>query len=46
MPDEEIVARLNELLEAERAGVEAAAVLQRADRKGVTDTELKKFVED
>ena len=44
--DEEIVARLNELLEAERAGVEAAAVLQRADRKGVTDTELKKFAED
>ncbi len=44
--DEEIVSRLNELLEAERAGVEAAAVLQRADRKGVTDTELKKFAED
>jgi hypothetical protein len=37
---------LNELLEAERAGLEAAAVLQRADRKGVTDTELKKFAED
>lgn len=46
VPDEEIVARLNELLEAERAGVEAAAVLQRADQKGVTDTELKKFAED
>jgi hypothetical protein len=46
IPDEEIVARLNELLEAERAGVEAAGVLQRADRKGVTDTELKKFAED
>lgn len=46
IPDEEIVARLNELLEVERAGVEAAAVLQRADRKGVTDTELKKFAED
>lgn len=46
VPDEEIVARLNELLEAERAGVEAAAALQRADRKGVTDTELKKFAED
>ncbi len=46
VPDEEIVARLNELLETERAGVEAAAVLQRADRKGVTDTELKKFAED
>jgi len=46
IPDEEIVAPLNELLEAERAGLEAAAVLQRADRKGVTDTELKKFAED
>ena len=46
IPDEEIVARLNELLEAERAGLEAATVLQRADRKGVTDTELKKFAED
>jgi hypothetical protein len=44
--DEEIVQRLNELLEAERAGVEAAAALQRADRKGITDTELKKFGED
>src|SRR5574341_130352 len=46
VPDEEIVTRLNELLEAERAGVEAAAVLQREHRKGVTDTELKKFAED
>ncbi len=46
VPDEEIVSRLNELLEAERAGVEAAAVLQRADRKGITDTELSKFAED
>ncbi len=44
--DEEIIRRLNELLEAERAGVEAAAALQRADRKGITDTELKKFGED
>jgi len=33
-------------LEAERAGVEAAAVLQRTDRKGITDTELSKFAED
>ncbi len=46
VPDEEIVTRLNELLEAERAGVEAAAVLQRANQKGITDTELKKFAED
>jgi hypothetical protein len=46
VPDEEIIARLNELLEAERAGVEAAAALQRADAKGITDTELKKFGED
>ncbi len=46
VPDEEIISRLNELLEAERAGVEAAAVLQRADRKGITDTELSKFAED
>lgn len=46
VPDEEIVRRLNELLEAERAGVEAAAVLQRTDRRGVTDAELKKFAED
>jgi hypothetical protein len=46
VPDEEIVSRLNELLEAERAGVEAAALLQRTDRKGITDTELGKFAED
>ena len=46
VPDAEIIARLNELLEAERAGVEAAAVLQHADVKGITDTELKKFGED
>ena len=46
VPDEEIVVRLNELLEAERAGVEAAAILQREHRKGVTDTELRKFAED
>lgn len=46
VPDEEIIARLNELLEAERAGVEAAAVLQRTNQKGVTDTELKKFADD
>ncbi len=46
VPDEEIITRLNELLEAERAGVEAAAALQRAQAKGITDTELKKFGED
>lgn len=46
VPDEEIVVGLNELLEAERAGVEAAAILQREHRKGVTDTELRKFAED
>jgi hypothetical protein len=46
IPDEEIVSRLNELLEAERAGVETAAILQHADQKGITDTELKKFAED
>ncbi len=46
VPDEEIVNRLNELLEAERAGVEAAAALQRVDAKGITDTELQKFGED
>jgi hypothetical protein len=46
VPDEDILSRLNELLEAERAGVEAAAVLQREHRKGVTDIELRKFAED
>ncbi len=46
VPDEEIILRLNELLEAERAGVEAAAALHRAHAKGITDTELKKFAED
>ncbi len=44
--DEEIVSRLNVVLEAEQAGVEAAAVLCRLDARGVTDTELKKFGED
>jgi len=44
--DEEIVNGLNELLEAERAGVEAASALQQADRRGITDTELGKFAED
>ena len=46
VPDEEILVRLNELIEAERAGIEAAAVLQRTNRRGVTDTEVKKFAED
>jgi hypothetical protein len=46
VPDEQIINRLNELLEAERAGVEAVSVLRQADHKGVTDTELKKFAED
>jgi hypothetical protein len=46
VPDEEIVRCLNELLEAERAGVEAALVLQREARRGITDPELKKFAED
>ena len=46
VPDEEIINRLNDLLEAERAGVEAASVLQQADQRGITDTELKKFAED
>jgi hypothetical protein len=44
--DTEIIARLNELLEAERAGVEVAAALQQEQAKGITDTELRKFGED
>ncbi|MGH7362601.1 MAG: DUF6306 domain-containing protein, partial [Candidatus Methylomirabilales bacterium] len=46
VPDEEIVNRLNELLEAERAGVEAAASLKRADAGGMTDADVKKFGDD
>lgn len=46
VPDEEIVRRLNELLEAERASVEGAALLERVDAKGITDTELRRFRED
>lgn len=46
VPDEEIVNRLNELLEAERAGVEAAASLKRADAGGMTEADTKKFGED
>jgi len=46
VPDEEIVRRLNELLEAERAGVEAAASLKRADAGGLTEADTKKFGDD
>jgi hypothetical protein len=46
VPDEEIVNRLNELLEAERAGVKAAAALKRADAGGMTDADVKKFGDD
>jgi hypothetical protein len=46
VPDEEIVNRLNELLEAERAGVEAAASLKRADTGGMSQVDVKKFADD
>lgn len=46
VPDEEIVRRLNELLEAERAGVEAAAALRKSDAGGLTGADVKKFGED
>jgi len=46
VPDEEIVNRLNELLEAERAGVEAAAALKRAAAGGMTEADVKKFGDD
>ena len=46
VPDEEIVRRLNELLEAERAGVEAAAALRKTDASGLTEADVKKFGDD
>ena len=46
VPDEEIVNRLNELLEAERAGVEAAAALRKAEASGLTEADVKKFGDD
>lgn len=42
----EILGRLNELLEAERAGVEAARSLATSGARGFTVGELKKFGED
>jgi hypothetical protein len=41
-----IVDRLNELLECERAGVEAALDLAASDAAGLTHGEMKKFAED
>lgn len=46
MSQEEIVGRLNELLEAERAGVEAATGLATADLKSYTREDIRKFGED
>lgn len=46
MSQEEIVGRLNELLEAERAGVEAAIGLSQADLKSYTRDDIRKFGED
>ncbi len=46
VPDEEIVRRLNELLEAERAGVEAAAALRKSEAGGLTEADTKKFGDD
>ena len=43
---QEILDRLNELLEAERAGVELATELATAASKGYAAGELKKFMED
>lgn len=43
---QEIVDRLNELLECERAGVEAALGLSTSQAPGFTHGELKKFAED
>lgn len=42
----EIVNRLNELLECERAGVEVAMRLAASEARGFTEGELKKFAED
>ncbi|HSB80324.1 MAG TPA: DUF6306 domain-containing protein [Candidatus Methylomirabilis sp.] len=44
--DEEIVSRLNDLLEAERAGVEAAAALRQVPTGSITAAELDKFADD
>jgi hypothetical protein len=46
MSQDEIVGRLNELLEAERAGVEAATGLATADLKSYTREDIRKFGED
>jgi hypothetical protein len=46
MSQEEILGRLNELLEAERAGVEAAAGLGSAGLKSYTRDDIRKFGED
>ena len=46
MSEEEILRRLNELLEAERGGVEAAAGLASADLKSYTRDDIRKFGED
>ncbi len=43
---QEIIDRLNELLECERAGVEAAMGLATSQAPGFTHGELKKFAED
>jgi hypothetical protein len=43
---QEIVDRLNELLECERAGVDAAMSLATSEAPGFTHGELKKFAED
>ena len=43
---QEIIHRLNELLESERAGVEAAMGLATSEAPGFTHGELKKFAED
>lgn len=42
----EIIDRLNELLECERAGVDVAMRLAPSEAKGFTEGELKKFAED
>lgn len=46
MRDEEIVQRLNELLEAERGGVEAATALRHTETAGITAADVKKFGDD
>jgi hypothetical protein len=43
---QEIIDRLNELLESERAGVEAAMALATSDAPGFSHGELQKFAED